>query len=113
MNISESQYKLCLTTVDNQSIAREIAQKLLQQKLVACVNISNQMTSMYHWQGDIVEESEFLLLMKTSSQKLDELQDTLLQLHPYDVPEFIILEIEGGSSDYLNWIGSAIGSNPG
>jgi len=103
-------YKLCITTVDSQSTARELAKKTLQQKLVACVNIIDQMNSMYHWQGKIVEEKEFLLLMKTSSRKIEALQDTLLQLHPYDVPEFIVLNIENGSSNYLNWIESSISS---
>jgi periplasmic divalent cation tolerance protein len=104
----ESHYKLCMTTTDSQATAQALAKNLLKQKLVACVNIINQMNSMYHWQGKIVEEQEFLLLMKTSSQKIVELQDTLIKLHPYDVPEFIVLDITDGSSDYLNWIGSAL-----
>ena len=78
-----------MTTTDSQATAQALAKNLLKQKLVACVNIINQMNSMYHWQGKIVEEQEFLLLMKTSSQKIVELQDTLIKLHPYDVPEFI------------------------
>ncbi|TQV89195.1 divalent-cation tolerance protein CutA [Aliikangiella coralliicola] len=103
-----SQFKLCLTTVGDKSTARQIARSLLQQKLVACVNISAKMTSLYHWDGDIAEDDEFLLLMKTSSQKVDELRDILLDLHPYDVPEFIVLNIKDGASEYLTWINSAL-----
>jgi periplasmic divalent cation tolerance protein len=106
--MSDAEFKLCLTTVDTEESARELSQKLLQQKLVACVNIINQMKSMYHWQGKIVEETEFLLLMKTSSQKVAELQDTLVKLHSYELPEFIVLDINRGSSDYLNWISAAV-----
>jgi len=101
-------FKICLTTVAKMSTARRIAKALLQQKLVACVNISSRMTSLYHWQGDIVEENEYLLLMKTSAHKIAELEVSLQRLHPYDIPEFIILDIEDGASDYLNWINSAL-----
>ena len=108
MPITPSEYKLCMTTVECESTARQIAETLLQQKLVACVNISSRMTSMYVWQDALVEAQEFLLLMKTSSQKVAELQDRLLHLHPYDVPEFLVFDIETGASDYLNWINSAL-----
>lgn len=103
-----SKFKLCLTTVDQESTARSIAMRLLQQKLVACVNISSKISSMYHWQGEIAEDTEFLLLMKTSSQKINSLRDTLLDIHPYDVPEFIVLNIEDGASQYLNWINTSL-----
>jgi len=105
---SENQFKLCLSTIDCESGARVLAKKLLQQKLVACVNISSKMTSMYSWQDKLTEQAEFLLLMKTSSQKVAELQDTLLELHPYDVPEFIVIDIKEGATDYLNWINSTL-----
>lgn len=108
MNQQDQNYKLCLTTVDNKSAAHQLSKVLLQQKLVACVNISSKMTSLYHWQENIVETSEFLLMMKTSSSKIKELEKALLQQHPYDVPEFIIIDIEDGSSDYFNWINSAL-----
>jgi len=103
-----SEYKLCLTTVDKEAAARDLAKSLLQQKLVACVNIHSQGTSLYHWQGEIVEDQEYLLLLKTHSQKINALRDTLLRLHPYDVPEFIVLDIEQGSTDYLHWIETSL-----
>lgn len=105
---NQQEFKLCVTTVDQESTARSIATNLLQQKLVACVNISGKMSSLYHWQGEIAEDSEFLMLMKTSSTKINQLRDTLLDLHPYDVPEFIVLNIEDGASQYLNWINTSL-----
>jgi len=108
MTPSDSQYKLCITTIDNIESAKKLAKVLLQQKLVACVNISNKMTSLYVWQEDLVEEAEFVLLMKTSASKIVELQAAILSLHAYDVPEFIVLSIETGAPDYLNWINSAL-----
>jgi periplasmic divalent cation tolerance protein len=101
-------YKLCLTTVDKKSTARTIAKSLLKQKLVACVNISDQLTSLYTWQGKLVEDKEYLLLMKTQSQKIAALRDTLLGLHPYDTAEFIVLDIVDGSQKYLGWIDDSL-----
>ena len=112
MTNSEFEFKLCLTSINENGKAQEIAQILLQQKLVACVNISSQVCSMYLWQGSIVKDHEFLILMKTSSQKISELRDTLAQIHPYDVHEFIVLNIENGSKDYLNWLGFTLSKNP-
>ncbi len=99
---------VCLTTVDKESIARQIAQTLLKQKLVACVNISARCLSMYHWQGEIAETGEFLLQMKTHSQKIRQLELKIREIHPYDVPEFIVLEVVDGASDYLSWINDSL-----
>lgn len=108
MTQRNNQFKLCLTTVADKPAAYQLSQELLQQKLVACVNISSQMTSLYHWKNEIIEEHEYLLMMKTTSDKLDELQQLVLQKHPYEVPEFIIINIEDGSLDYFNWVNSVL-----
>ena len=63
---------------------------------------------MYWWEKKIVEDCEFLLTMKTSSQKLEQLQAILLDIHPYEVPEFIVSDISSGSASYFEWIDSAI-----
>jgi len=102
------EYKLCLTTVDKKSVAKEIALSLVQQKLVACVNICSNLTSIYQWEGEIVEDREFLLLMKTSSRKIDELNAKLTEMHPYEVPELIVLPIEAGNQNYLDWINRSV-----
>ncbi|WP_444996074.1 divalent-cation tolerance protein CutA [Aliikangiella sp. IMCC44359] len=103
-DIVAGQFKLCLTSFDDHEVAKNISRILLQQKLVACVNISSPVASMYHWQDEIVEESEFVVIMKTTADKLSQLREQLLSLHPYDVPEMLIIDIEDGSTDYLNWI---------
>jgi len=106
--MSSVKLKLCLTTLDNLATAKQLARQLLQQKLVACVNISEKGLSLYHWQGEIVEEAEYLLLMKTNSQKIDALRDTVMALHPYQVAEFIVLDIESGAAPYLEWVNTSL-----
>lgn len=106
--MKNQKFKLCLTTVDCEVKAQNIAKELLQQKLVACVNISAKMKSLYHWQGEINETQEYLLLMKTSAEKVVKLELTLSNLHPYDVPEFIVINIDDGSSNYFSWINSSL-----
>ncbi len=101
-------YYLCLSTVDEKSNAIKMAKILLQQKLVACVNISAKHQSLYHWQGKIVEDSEYLLQMKTSSQKIEALKSTIKDIHPYENPELIVLDIIDGSLEYLNWISQSL-----
>ncbi|WP_196139928.1 divalent-cation tolerance protein CutA [Aliikangiella sp. G2MR2-5] len=105
---STNNYRLCLTTVDSESTARQIAENLLKQKLVACVNISAKQLSLYYWQGKICEEAEYLLMMKTGSQTVTRLEDSLMKIHPYDVPEFIVLDIIDGSNEYFKWIDSSL-----
>lgn len=102
--MSSSNYQICLTSVDNQELAEKIAKNLLQQKLVACVNIINNVSSMYHWQGKIVTDTEWLLVMKTDKLHANCLRSAILDVHNYDVPEFLTLNIENGNPDYLNWI---------
>lgn len=63
---------------------------------------------MYLWQGEIAEDNEFLLQMKTNSQKIRQLERKIQDIHPYDVPEFIVLEVVDGASDYLSWINSSL-----
>lgn len=108
MDIKKPKFHLCLTTVDSESTARQIAKILLQQKLVACVNISAKSFSLYHWQGEIAENSEFLLQMKTNSQKISDLGAKIQEIHPYDVPEYIVLDVVEGASDYLSWVDASV-----
>lgn len=98
------------STFPSIEIAREVARVLVEKKLVACVNLVPAVESIYQWDGKICEEKEVLAMMKVPKSKLGELQDLLVKLHPYDVPEFIILEIKGGHQAYLEWIVSSSSS---
>ncbi len=67
-------------------------------------NVVRNVSSIYHWKGEIHEDTECILFMKTESKHKDALFDLLKQCHPFDVPEFVVVPISGGSKDYLDWI---------
>lgn len=95
---------LVITTLDDPQSAESLAGALVEQGLAACVHILPPGRSVYQWQGRIEVDSEVTLLLKTSTNRLDELQTKLADQHPYETPEIIALPIEAGLPDYLNWI---------
>lgn len=86
--------------------ARKIAKELVENKLVACVNLIPQVESYYLWKGEYCEDQEALLWMKTRRELLDLVMEKINTLHSYEVPEVIVLNIESGAKDYLDWIKS-------
>lgn len=102
-------YRVVISTIDNRDSAEHFARALLDSRLVACVNIIGPITSLYHWQGVIERDEEYLLLMKTEAAEEKSLIERIEELHPYEVPEVIVLPILGGSSSYLSWIDASVG----
>jgi len=76
-------------------------------RLAACVNLLSPMTSIYRWDGQVERETERQIIMKTTAAQLPALWDRLRGLHPYDVPEFVVLPVVDGSDAYLKWIGES------
>lgn len=103
MNIS-GDYLLLLSTFPGDDNAKRLARILLEKKLAACINIIKGVESMYIWQGEIMQDDEVLLLIKTRRQHYDTLEQVIKTEHPYDVPEILTFEIAGGLSAYLDWI---------
>ena len=104
-----SNARIALTTAGSAEEARRIAQALVDRRLAACVNIVPQVESIFRWQGKIENASEFLLLIKTEAGVFDDLCDAVKELHSYQLPECIMLEVRAGSSEYLDWIEENVG----
>ncbi|MFW9908063.1 MAG: divalent-cation tolerance protein CutA [Candidatus Thorarchaeota archaeon] len=98
-----SEFVLAISTCTEKD-ADLIAMELVKSKACACVNIIRSVTSIYHWKGKIEVDPECILLMKTKEELQEQLLEKLKIHHPYEIPEFIVIPIEGGSKDYLNWI---------
>ena len=91
-------------TVENLEQANKISSTLVEQKLAACVNIIDQVDSIYSWKGKIEQAKEKLLMIKTRKELFAKVSDAVKALHSYEVPEIIALPIIEGNSDYLDWI---------
>lgn len=98
-----AKYSVILTTTGSQQEANQISELLVQGKLAACVQ-SLPITSTYTWEGQLTQDSEWLLLIKTRSEKYKEIEALILTHHSYDVPEIIQVPVEAGNTGYLNWI---------
>lgn len=96
--------RIVLTTAGSQEEARKIAQVLVERKLAACVNIVPAIESVYRWQGKVESATEWLLLIKSEAAAFERLRDAIQELHSYDLPECIMLEISDGGAGYLEWI---------
>ena len=95
---------LVLTTVGADFDARALAHTLVEARLAACVNIIDRIHSVYRWEGRVADDGEQLLLIKTTDARVDALREELFRLHPYDVPEFVVLPIESVSEAYGSWL---------
>jgi len=95
-------------TTDSTEEAQSIAELLLNQRKVACVNIIPGLDSLFWWQGKLDSARENLLIIKTKASLLDEIVYIVKEVHSYDVPEIIALPIIGGNRDYLRWIGDEV-----
>jgi periplasmic divalent cation tolerance protein len=96
--------RIVLSTVGSEDEARKIAHHLVEQQLAACVNIVPKIESVYRWQGKVESNREYLLLIKTSSEKFPQVRDAIRELHSYELPECIAVAVEDGSSEYLQWV---------
>jgi periplasmic divalent cation tolerance protein len=101
---------IVLTTTPNIGEAESLARKLVEAKLAACVQILPQLRSLYVWEGEVVDESEHLLLIKTTDEKFDELENFIIANHTYTVPEIVAVEADRASAGYLQWLALTVRS---
>ena len=98
-----NEYCVVLTTTQSKESVRTIVHCVLERKLAACVQVV-PIESHYSWQGEVVQDGEFLLLLKAKSSDYRDLEAAIRSVHPYEIPEIVSLGVENGSSDYLDWI---------
>ncbi len=99
-----SDARIVLTTAGSQEEATRIAHALVERRLAACVNIVPRIESVYRWQGKVESATEWLLLIKTQAGIFERVREAINELHSYDLPECVMLNITTGSQDYLDWI---------
>jgi periplasmic divalent cation tolerance protein len=95
---------IVLTTVGERDDAGGLASQLVGRRLAACVNILGPMRSIYRWKGRVTDDQEQILLIKTVDERIDSLRSFFVENHPYEVPEFIVLDLGGISDDYRDWL---------
>jgi periplasmic divalent cation tolerance protein len=102
---------IVLTTLPVSIDPAAFARPLVEERLAACVNVLPAMTSFYRWEGRIEEDAERQVILKTTRDRLAALDARIRALHPYEVPELLVLEVSGGSTAYLDWLAESVGTN--
>jgi periplasmic divalent cation tolerance protein len=99
---------LATTTAPNLETAERIARRLVEERLAACVQIVEGIRSVYRWQGQVQEEPEVLLIVKTAEPQLPRIESLLREIHPYELPELAAVPITSGSAAYLRWLAECL-----
>jgi periplasmic divalent cation tolerance protein len=105
-NSMTDQVIVALSTCPDEASAQNLAQTLVSERLATCVNRVPGVTSTYFWDGRLQEDAEILLIIKTTSARQAELAARLKDLHPYELPELVVLPVTGGNEPYLQWVRS-------
>ena len=109
--MSQSDCVIVLTTMPADGEVLRFATTLVEERLAACVSVQPDMQSVYWWQGQIEQGLERQLVIKTTAQQVDRLRERVQALHPYDVPEFLVLPVTGGHEAYLAWVRDSVRSS--
>ena len=100
--------RIVLTTTGSEEEARKIAKHLVEHRLAACVNIVSRVISVYRWQGKLEEADEWLLMVKTTEKAFPSVCQAIKKQHSYELPECICVNVEEGSSTYMQWISDSV-----
>ncbi len=93
-----------ITTVATTDDAKHLAKTLLEARLAACVQIQGPIRSMYWWQGELLDEAEYLCVIKTTADRFSAVEALVSEHHPYETPEIMMLPFAAGSEDYVTWL---------
>jgi len=103
-----SKFAVALVTAPDLKTARKLAKGALEARLIACANLIPKIESHYRWQGKLERGMEVLMILKTSSHCLSALEKLIVDQHPYDTPEFVVLPLNRGNKRYLDWIKNSV-----
>ena len=106
-----AKFRLVLVTTPDLKTARRLARAALAARLIACANLVPRIESHYRWKGKIERGSEVLMVLKTTAKCLAKLEKLIIAKHPYDTPEFIIIDLRGGNRRYLDWLSTGCEPN--
>ncbi|PPR19055.1 MAG: Divalent-cation tolerance protein CutA [Proteobacteria bacterium] len=99
-----SSYSIIYTTLDEKDEAKKLAKHLVENKFAACVNMHKKVTSFYMWEGELKEEKEIVLLVKTRTDMVEKVMFEIKHHHPYDIPALYSFSIDKGDTQYLSWV---------
>jgi periplasmic divalent cation tolerance protein len=105
---STAEVVLVLTTIAAESDGATLARTLVAERLAACVNVLPAMTSVYRWKGEVEQDREQQVIIKTTRRLLAALEARLRELHSYELPEFLVIATGGGSEAYLQWVEESV-----
>jgi periplasmic divalent cation tolerance protein len=106
--VPEAGVRVIFVTGPEANTLQSLGRVLVEEGLAACVNVLPGITSVYRWEGETREDQEALALIKTTEDRVDATRLRVMELHPYDVPEFIAMEVAEGSSAYLRWVRESV-----
>ena len=101
------EYVIVLTTLPADADGTAFGRTLIEERLAGCVNLLPAMESVYRWEGQVEQDTERQVIIKTSRERVVALWDRIRELHPYEVPEFVVIPITDGSDAYLRWLGES------
>ena len=97
-------------TAPDVEVAERLGRILVEERLIACANVVQDVISLYRWEGEVQRDSEALVIMKTTADALAALEARAVELHPYDVPEVLALPVVGGHGSYMDWVRAEVGA---
>jgi len=109
----ETEVRTVLVTAPDAQLAESMASTLVEERLAACVNVIPGLVSVYRWEGEVQRDQEALMIVKTTESRVAELRERIVQLHPYEVPEVLVLNVVDGHEPYLGWVRDAVGDTHG
>ena len=112
-NMKTVNFVVVLTSVPSEALGDEIARALVNERLAACVNIGAAMTSVYRWKGTVERDTEHQLVIKTTVERVGDVERRVKELHSYELPEFLVVDVSDGSDAYLNWVREESQALPG